>query len=233
MTPSERREPHACARNAGGARMVSASGAAAWIERKGRPGTMTIEPSTLERLLNKALDDPLTMLTGVLAICAFLSVWLVLFQLLDARRFSKRQLRAYVFVAEVEIIGIGTDAVRAAVTIRNTGQTPAYDVTVSTAANADVTTFSPTPVGPDSSRFVLGPDGLGRRDISLHSIIGTPSALAAITNGNSALYVWGEILYRDAFGKRRHTRFRHMNRGVANWPSDNKMTVCPKGNDAD
>jgi hypothetical protein len=140
---------------------------------------------------------------------------------------ARRQLRAYVFVAQVEIVDVGTDNVNAAVIIRNRGQTPAYDVTVSTGANAfnvpGNVTFTPTPVGPDSSRFVLGPDGLGRRNISLHSIIGA----------SGALYVWGEILYKDAFGEDQYTRFRHMiGGGTAGWPSDYLMTVCPEGNEA-
>jgi hypothetical protein len=176
---------------------------------------MTIEPPTLERLLNKALDDPLTMLTGVLAICAFVSVWLVLFQLLDARKSSKRQLRAYVFVAEVEVIGMDTNEARAAITIRNTGQTPAYDVTISTRAAAfsiaEVPAFEPASVGIDSSRFVFGPDGHGRRDIPLHPFFGDSSAFKGAVR---ALYVWGEILYRDAFGKPQYTRFRHVIGGV-------------------
>jgi hypothetical protein len=149
---------------------------------------------------------------------------------------ARRQLRAYVFVAQVEIVDVGTSNVNAAVIIRNTGQTPAYDVTVSTGANAfnipGNVTFTPTPVGPDSSRFIFGPDGLGRRNISLHSIIGAQTAIAAIKNGNGALYVWGEILYKDAFGEGQHTRFRHMIGGTASWPSDNMMTVCQDGNEA-
>lgn len=149
---------------------------------------------------------------------------------------ARRQLRAYVFVVQVEIVDMGTPNVNAAVKIRNTGQTPAYDVTVSTGANAfnvpGNVTFTPTPIGPNSSRFVFGPDGLGRYNIPLQSIIGAANRIAAIKTGNGALYVWGEILYKDAFGKGQYTRFRHMIGGTAGWPSDNLMTVCPEGNEA-
>ncbi len=161
------------------------------------------------------VSDSLLTFSTILLFFATLAVWWSTRNLvIGAEKAAKRQLRAYVFVAQVEIGDVGTDKVKASIVIRNTGQTPAYDVTVSTGANAfnvpgDVT-FTPTPVGPDSSRFVFGPDGLGRRDIPLHSIIGEPNAVTAIKAGNAALYVWGEIIYQDTFGKTQHTRFRHM-----------------------
>ncbi len=130
----------------------------------------------------------------------------------------------------------GTDQVQAAVVIRNTGQTPAHDVTVSSTAQTwDITqtaTFGPTPVGPDFSRFVFGPPGFGRRNIRLHTLIGDPRAVVALKAGTGVLYVYGEILYRDAFGYNHHTSFRHMIGGSVGWPDDNKMPVCPEGNEA-
>jgi hypothetical protein len=175
-------------------------------------------------------------LTGALAITSFLLFGIGLWQVAITRMVARKQLRAYVFVADVEIFGAGTDKAQAAVLIRNTGQTPAHNVTVSTKACAfnfpGEVTFEPTPVGPDSSRFVFGPDSLGRRNIPLHTIIGTPRAVTALKAGNGVLYVYGEILYKDVFGKGRRTQFRHVIGGSTGWLSDNKMFVCPDGNEA-
>lgn len=192
--------------------------------------------SDYERCAIKFVVDQNATITALSTLLlAFITVGLVLV----GREQSvtvRAQLRAYVFVADVEIKGIGTPKVEAAILIRNTGQTPAYDVTMSTAARAfnvpGEIAFAPTPVGPDSSRFVFGPDGLGRRNIPLHTLIGEPGAIAALRAGNGILYVHGEILYKDAFGAARHTRFRHAIGGANLWPEDNKMTVCPEGNEA-
>ena len=180
------------------------------------------------------LSDKIAAIASIVALlqfCALVATVVVLM------RTASRQLRAYVFVADAEITDIGTDSIQAVVTIKNTGQTPAYDVTLSTKAVAfnipGKVIFEPTPVGPDSSRFVFGPDATGRRNIPLHTILGEPSAIAALRERRGVLYVYGEILYKDAFKKDRYMRFRHMIGGSSGWPSDNKMTVCPEGNKAD
>ena len=189
-------------------------------------------------------DRWLVRLTAILAVATVLLViatgflwWSTKSLVKGAEETAERQLRAYVFVAESEIRNVGTNLIQAAVTIRNTGQTPAYDVTMSTKARAfnvpGEVVFEPTPISPDSSRFVFGPGAIGRRDIQLHTILGEPNAITALHDGLGVLFVYGEILYNDAFNRRQRTRFRHMIGGSAGWPSDNKMIVCTEGNDAD
>jgi len=153
-----------------------------------------------------------------------------------SRDTTQKQLRAYVFAFDADVFDAGTDSVRASIAIKNSGQTPAYDVKVSIAANAfyvtDDITFHPTPVGPDTKTFVFGPGGSGRRDIPLRPIIGEPASVSTVKDGNGALYVWGEILYTDTFGKDQYTRFRFMIGGKDGWPDDNKMFLCSNGNEA-
>jgi hypothetical protein len=170
---------------------------------------------------------------------ATLLLWGATRDLVDGAEITaERQLRAYIFVGEMEVTGAGTPKAQVVIKITNTGQTPGYDVTVSTAScTFDVPgeiTFDPTAVGPDSSRFVLGPRAGGQRNIPLGTHCVThPEHIAAMKAGKGVLYVWGEILYRDAFNKSRYTRFRHMIGGSVGWPDDGKVTVCPEGNEAD
>ena len=189
-------------------------------------------------------DRWLVRLTAILAVATALLViatgflWNATKQLVGgAEDTAKRQLRAYVFVGEAEIIHAGTNMVEAAIKIKNFGQTPAYDVTISTAAQAfnipgDIA-FAPTPVGPDSSRFVFGPGAEGRHSIPLHTLIGEPEAMSGLKAGEGALYVYGEIRYRDTFRRQVGTRFRFVIGGTVGWPSDNRMVVCQEGNEED
>jgi hypothetical protein len=146
-------------------------------------------------------------------------------------------LRAYVFVTQVKVIDPDSDRPTAEILIKNTGQTPAYNVTVAAAANREnfppgIVTFAPTPVGQDTSRFVLGPDGLGVHTVSLTTLL-DKRVMQGMRDGHAALYVWGEIFYTDAFKKSWFTRLRFMIGGSGEWPSSNLMMVCAEGNDAD
>jgi hypothetical protein len=151
-------------------------------------------------------------------------------------RTTRAQLRAYVFVGEVKIIDPDGAEPQAAVTLSNFGKTPAYRVTVSTGACGDKfpprrTVFDPTPVSPYSSRFVFAPGGLGIRNIPLKTLLNS-HRMIGLRNGALALYVYGEILYTDAFQKGQSTKFRFMIGGDGGWPSSNLMVVCPEGNEA-
>jgi hypothetical protein len=154
----------------------------------------------------------------------------------DSRETAERQLRAYVFVAGVEITNVGTNDIQAVITIRNTGKTPAYKVTISTKARAfniqDDIVLEDTPVGSDSSRFVFGPDGLGQRNIPLRDIFTCSEAITTIREGGGILYIYGKILYEDAFKKNQSTQFNFNIGGTNGWPNDNKMFVSPEGNEA-
>jgi hypothetical protein len=154
---------------------------------------------------------------------------------------AERQLRAYVFVTQVRVIDPDSDNPSAEIMIKNTGQTPAYKVTVEAAANREnfppgIVIFTPTPVGPNTTRFVLGPEGTGMKTIPLTTLLNA-EVMQGMRDGRAALYLWGEILYTDAFKKSfrkpRFTQFRFMIGGSGGWPSSNLMVVCAEGNDAD
>jgi len=198
----------------------------------------------IEEFEGKALREWLLVgFTGLLwLVTTFLAaytakLWTATSRLVEgADATARRQLRAYVFVAEVKIEAPDGPEPRADITIRNTGGTPAYKVTVSAAASAanfppGKTIFEETPTGPESSRFVFGPDGMGRRSIPLKTLLG-PGAMASLRGETGALYVYGQIRYVDAFDEPQTTDFRFMIGGDDGWPSSDLMVVCPEGNEA-
>ncbi len=127
---------------------------------------------------------------------------------------AKRQLRAYVSVAGLartkdpgEVAGAGFAVW---VDVKNEGQTPAYDVFHW--AKIDLREF-PLNGGFDihcienPSRCILSS---GDKNIAFPTFKRdlTPLEEQAILSNGKAVYVYGEIDYRDAFGKRHMTQFR-------------------------
>ena len=179
-------------------------------------------------------NGALVVATTLLAIP---SVWLACI----ARRTAERQLRAYIVVkaATVELVKEGSAEKIVGVVCRvaflNAGQTPAYDLQLT--RNTVRETFAFDPIFPDDgggmhrTTAILGPrvehpDDLGTR-MNL-----SPQDVLALERGQSAIYMWGAVRYRDIFNRSRRTRF------AAQWPripskiDDRSTTACPHGNDA-
>jgi hypothetical protein len=128
-------------------------------------------------------------------------------------RHSERALRAYVNIHAAYIDnfnGPGTPNVR--IIIKNSGQTPAYNLRL-----AGRPIMEPFPYAgpfdiPESefrSRGISGPGDIGTTGGDLNTPIPfTDAQRNAIRSGLSVLYVYGEIRYRDAFGKERWTKYR-------------------------
>lgn len=123
---------------------------------------------------------------------------------------GRRQLRAYVFPDQANLVWEGTaKPTIVEITIKNSGQTPAYRV--STATMIGVTAYplrqglsvpsvtsKPTVIPPSSSTTLSDtmPQPL------------TADQLMAVQKGSQAIYAIGEIAYADAFGECRMTRYR-------------------------
>lgn len=147
------------------------------------------------------------------------------------RDMGQRQLRAYVVVSGAKIEGpIKLDEhVHAVVTIKNTGQTPAYDLVAGSAvdifdANDTIPTIPDTSAA-GGSKAVLGPgciknlDPRSERSLSLEE-------KTNIISRESKLILLGRISYVDAFKEKRVTNFRfRLDNGV--------FKVEPDGNEAD
>jgi hypothetical protein len=148
---------------------------------------------------------------------------------------AERQLRAYVMIDTIQPGVRGPlpypMPIPYVITIKNFGQTPAYDAEVDAEAGiepiANERHLASTPRGPGkSSRMPIGPGG--EIHITLTPPVLTQPAMDGLVNHTCALYVLGIIRYRDAFGKLHTTRFcqRRADDGHA-------MMGCAHGNEAD
>lgn len=160
--------------------------------------------------------------------------------LMETRNTSRRELRAYVFAENSGVYALTKQVPRSengkvgsTVVVRNSGQTPAYDVIHwSMLALHAVVNERELVIPPLETlhRTVVPPGGIlkAERRLSIHL---TRDQQASLKTGAMALYVYGRIEYTDAFGTRRYTDYRL---AWAGWPlTDNiSMTFCPEGNSA-
>lgn len=150
-----------------------------------------------------------------------------------ARETAKRELRAYINVAQVRVDGLEGNA-RFCLEYKNCGQTPAYDIRgwngLELRDAERIKTFEST--GNDAGLGVLGPGN------SAYFIKPAPRRLVMkefdmLRAGDAAIYLWGEISYRDIFGERHTTRFRYFIGGRHGVQPDRRMEYCDDGNEAD
>lgn len=123
------------------------------------------------------------------------------------------------------------------ITIKNSGQTPAYDLVHWATARLDKfpleTELASMPDPRSKYRNVVGPGIPEVKTIRLPKPLELPEKIG-LREGSLAIYCWGEIVYRDAFGKRRYTRYRCMYGymcGIIGVATD--MVYCEEGNEAD
>jgi hypothetical protein len=123
---------------------------------------------------------------------------------------GRRQLRAYVFPDQANLVWGGTAKPTAAeIVIKNSGQTPAYRL--ATTAVISVTDYPlqadlRIPLMPDN-HTVVPPAGSHTLSVTMAQLL-TGDQIEAIQKGTQAIYVFGEISYADAFGECRTTGYR-------------------------
>jgi len=175
-----------------------------------------------------------TILTAGLLFATMALAFFGFCQIVIMRRTARRQLRAYVFVTTAEIGDIEDPKnVHASVSIKNSGQTPAYDL-----INRGAITFGearlPEGLWAEDKDASLSKSALGPGEV-LSKYFGarplTPEQRAAVRSGTHAVYVYGEILYKDAFGTRRYSRYRFMHGGEVA-VRNRQLVVCEEGNEA-
>lgn len=143
--------------------------------------------------------------TGLLALFAFV-------QVMDSRKSSERQLRAYLSVEPRKVANFyESGTVRVDLLVHNHGQTPAQNVR----QNYCVEIFE----YPLSSGFVFPPTANAvADDYSVFPRADTEMRLHAnreltiediqrIQSGKASLHCWGVVRYVDAFGRERTTNF--------------------------
>ena len=129
---------------------------------------------------------------------------------------GRRQLRAYVFPDQANLVWQGTTKpTMADIVIKNSGQTPAYRLSTATAVLVDDNPLKSdrrAPSMPDN-HTVVPPAGSYALSVTMDKPL-TADQLKAIQKGTQAIYAFGEIAYDDAFGECRVTRYRFFYTGA-------------------
>jgi hypothetical protein len=150
---------------------------------------------------------------------------------------AERQLQAYISLSKARIISVEAgQRPTAKIAIRNSGQTPAYDLSAELAIGIGPfpiqkgAKVNPLPTPHEISRLTVGP-GTRVRQTAMQKLPLTIDEFNAIKAGQAAIYVAGRIRYRDAFGRGWVNNFRLMynRRGFesGSW----RLEVCEEGNE--
>lgn len=187
--------------------------------------------------IGKLLDDPISLLTFIIAITALFTLIVVAIQAGDGKKAAKaaaeaasastrqaeiaektaeRQLRAYVFDSAGGITTrcsglVPTGTCNILVEIKNYGSTPAnkFNIIVSAAIFTDEPSDFPHQEDKREGSFnILAPQYA--RDVH-KSIDCTYDDVIEVINRRKRIFVWGKISYVDAFGKARWFKFYRKN----------------------
>lgn len=142
---------------------------------------------------------------------------------------SKRQLRAYVNVLSVKMVNVQRGQ-QVHIEFKNFGQTPAKNIRVwweMTIRELQLVGGLERSTSPTAKHGVLAPSDLYTMSAPLPLF----SDGGEVHDGKKALYVFGQLCYRDAFDEDRITNFQFTIRGTG-WLSDRELYVCEEGNEA-
>tara|TARA_R110000868_G_scaffold399056_1_gene672616 strand:- start:450 stop:1265 length:816 start_codon:yes stop_codon:yes gene_type:complete len=161
-----------------------------------------------ERFISRTFEDPIAAFTLILTLST-IGLWLATKSAIrKAELSSERQLRAYPFITTAIRMSGHHVALAFQFVITNSGQTPAYDVTISTYHDVDLLTAPPrTKLTKEQNASLIGPGQGMTHEIELDAPL-SREELDAIAEGHLGYFVQGEIFYRDAFDKERRTHFR-------------------------
>jgi hypothetical protein len=125
-----------------------------------------------------------------------------------AERTAKQQLRAYICMDSTEVL-FSKGVLVARVIFKNSGQTPAYEVQTwigTEIAAHPIPVPLPQPRNTNPPKNTLGPDA--RTQLLGPRIPLLEDDLSVMFTTQTTLYVYGQLIYKDAFGDRWHTNFR-------------------------
>ncbi len=169
---------------------------------------------------------------------------------------AERQLRAYVYMETIDTVNIippprgkvqppnawvyqPASGPLAILVIKNTGQTPAHDVVHWGEIYFDEFPHnSPLPYGdrnmPDHLRtkFTMPPGGKTFKQRGITKPL-TADQIAKLRAGTHAIYVYGDIFYKDIFGKNHSSYFKYFIRGPGFTHNFNPMIGYGEGNEGD
>ena len=129
-----------------------------------------------------------------------------------AEETARRQLRAYIsLVKAIQVENTVNPGLAAyATTIRNSGQTPAYEITswwgIGVQKHPLTGRLGPPPNPTPGSDVILG-NGAEQGNKEEVRTQFSPREMQDVRSGVAAIYVWGRIEYRDCFNHRHFTNF--------------------------
>jgi hypothetical protein len=211
------------------------------------------EPKLEESTDRWSLANKLALWAGISAALQFLALVATIAVMI---RNGHRQLRAYVVVERGIVANVANPppglpgerietvarimnpqaGPHAQITIKNAGQTPAYDLVHW--ASIDIREYPlnsllpPMPKPPSPFWTVLGPGIPEVKTLRMLQPL-SPEQIEGLRRGTLAIYCYGEIRYRDAFRKSRRTRYRCMysvQSGIIGVGTD--LIYCEDGNEA-
>jgi hypothetical protein len=151
---------------------------------------------------------------------------------------AEQQLRAYIHIESIAVTALKSRDPSGRTIFRNAGQTPAYEVR--SHSRMVIREFpldfdlAPLPGfnwdAPNESRNPLGPRMTQGKQTTEMTPPAGPDEFALLDKKDVAFYMYGEIQYKDIFGKDRYTRWLYFVGGPN--PLYGEMASYPVGNDA-
>jgi hypothetical protein len=153
---------------------------------------------------------------------------------LTSRETMQRQLRAYILVSQIRMERLKHGMTpKCTVVLQNTGQTPAHDVECGVhaeMADAKSPTLEATDFSIIDSRAPLAADVPIKLEIYPPNLILDDYTILA--DGAKAIYVYGEVRYKDIFNMEHYTRYRFRSTQSNFIEEDGRMQTCFEGNEA-
>lgn len=200
-------------------------------------------PTTTNNAANSSYSDPIAIFGDfvrgykdeITAISTALLAVITAFLAIIARgqyTTTRAQLRAYVFVGSATCVGTPNGRSYIAIQISNTGQTPAYELTI-TSRRIFMNYPIMSPLDRSGERLYLGVIGPGfRASHILNDDLFRSEEVDRLKAGTSAVLIYGRIEYRDAFRQARWTDYTFIYNAIFPARENNQIASYTSGNDA-
>lgn len=176
-----------------------------------------------ETFWERTVSDPVALSTVIIALFTVVLGIGTCFLVLDGRRHSRHDLRAYVFGDSAWFFDLGhpqgkrrikakEGIVGCTIVIKNSGKTPAYNlvhwgaVSLCSPEEQEIVLVVPA-LDLTQNVNTLPPGGFNSKTIFFPGKV-APKEIAEVTAGTKLLYLYGRIEYDDIFGRRRFTNYR-------------------------
>lgn len=218
----------------------------------------TFSQNDSEKRWSDVINNPVDVFTGTIAFFTILLVAAGFYQATVTRAATRKQLRGYVFVETMDVLNVTGNppppipgqpppqvgpwryrpdiGPAAMIVIKNSGQTPAYDVVHY--GNICLREYQPSPdlppqhYIPTATKVAMPPDGKTSKFVNMLQPL-TNEEIDQLRIGTHALYFYGKITYKDIFGKKRFTNFRYFHNGfIGILGQTTAVTGCEEGNEA-